>query len=115
MDERKLDTAAPPRSHQFVEPAAQDSKFLTVGHADIRIDGPHATASARPAEAVSSTAASPASPLSPPAFRATPPGARSTSTVLADAGLLLQQMLTQQTELSEREATLEQRLLEFED
>ena len=118
MDERKLDTAAPPRSHQFVEPAAQDSKFLTVGHADIRIDGPHATASARPVEVMSGTAAitpSPASPLSPPAFRATPLGTRSTSTVLADAGLLLQQMLTQQTELADREASLEQRLLELED
>lgn len=119
MDERKLDSAAPPRSHQFVEPATQDSKFLTVGHAEIRIDGPHPTASARPADVVSSSTASPASPLSPPAFRATP-GVRSTSTVststvLAEAGLLLQQMLTQQTELSEREATLEQRLLEFED
>lgn len=118
MDESKLDTAAPPRSHQFVEPAFQDSKFLTVGHADIRIDGSHAIASARPVEVVSGTAAitpSPTSPLSPPAFRATPLGTRSTSTVLADAGLLLQQMLTQQTELSDREASLEQRLLEFED
>ncbi len=118
MDERKLDTTAPPRSHQFVEPASQDSKFLSVGHADFRIDGPHATASARPLEVVSGTAAitpNPVSPLSPPAFRAAPPGTRSTSTVLADAGLLLQQMLTQQTELADREASLERRLLEFED
>lgn len=118
MDERKLDAAAPPRSHQFVEPASQDSKFLTVGHADFRIDGQHATASGRSVEATSgavSTAPAAGSQLSPPAFRASVPASRSTSTVLADAGLLLQQMLAQQNDLVERETALDQRLLEFVD
>ena len=114
MDERQLDSVAPPRSHQFVEPSTSDAKFLTVGHADIRIDTQHATASARPAEPTSSTLPASMTPGPSSAFRASVPASRATSTVLADAGLLLQQMLAQQQELAEREAALEQRLLAFE-
>ncbi len=114
MDERQLDSAAPPRSHQFVEPSTSDAKFLTVGQADIRIDGQHAMASVRPAEPTSGTQTASMSPGSSSAFRASSPASRVTSTVLADAGLLLQQMLAQQNELAEREAALEQRLLAFE-
>ena len=102
MDDRKID-AAPPREPHVVEPHDQESQFLTVGHANIRIDGQHVTGSDRVDEsaataplAVSSTASRPNSKL------------------LADAGLLLQQMLTRETDLEQREAAAEQRLSELE-
>ena len=102
MDERKID-AAPPRAPQFLEAPAQESRFLTVGQTGIRIDGQHATASERSAEAASAnpTAASNAA-------------ARPNSKLLADAGLLLQQMLARETDLEQREATVEHRLAELE-
>jgi len=102
MDERKID-AAPPRVPQFVQLPEQESRFLTVGHADIRIDGQHATASDRTAESVSGTATAVSSSVPRP-----------NSKLLADAGLLLQQMLTRETDLEQREAAAEQRLSELE-
>ena len=102
MDERKID-AAPPRLPQFVEPPAQESGFLTVGQTGIRIDGQHATASERTVEA--------ASAIPTAASRAVP---RPNSKLLADAGLLLQQMLGKETDLEQREAAVEQRLSELE-
>lgn len=107
MDERKID-AAPPRVPQFVEPPAQESRFLTVGHTGIRIDGQHATASDRtaPDRAVESAS------TTPTAASSTVP--RPNSKLLADAGLLLQQMLARETDLEQREAAAEQRLSELE-
>ncbi|MEK6258817.1 MAG: hypothetical protein AABP62_09365 [Planctomycetota bacterium] len=102
MDERKID-AATPQVPQFLEPPAPESRFRTVGQTGIRIDGQHANASERTVEADSAipTVASAA-------------GARPNSKLLADAGLLLQQMLERETDLELREATIEQRLSELE-
>ncbi len=101
MDERKID-AAPPRAPQFLEEPEQESRFLTVGQTGIRIDGQHATASERTVEAAATpTTASGAAP-------------RPNSKLLADAGLLLQQMLARETDLEQRETVIEQRLAELE-
>ena len=102
MDERKID-AAPPRVPQFVEAPTQESRFLTVGQTGIRIDAQHATASDRTAEATSV--------VPPAASRAAP---HPNSSVLANAGLYLQQMLEKESDLEQREATVEQRLSELE-
>lgn len=102
MDERKID-AAPPSVPQFVEPSEQESRFLTVGHADIRIDGAHATASDRVVEITSTTTAAVSSTA-----------ARPNSKLLADAGLLLQQMLARETDLEQREVLAQQRMAELE-
>ena len=97
MDERKID-AAPPRVSQFVEPPEQESRFLTVGHTGIRIDGQHVTASDRAVESASSIATA-----------ATSVAPRPNSKLL-----LLQEMLTQQADLEQREGVVEQRLSELE-
>ena len=97
MDERKID-AAPPRVPQFLEPPEREPHFLTVGRADIRIDGQHTTASDRAVEL-------------PPGIATADTGAVSRPNSKL---LLLQEMLTQQADLEQREGVVEQRLSELE-